>query len=155
MPLLRHSKRLMRRAFLLRSLLLLLLALIEYLIAQILKFIIAILRNINALVKAFQTANATSVLAIAKKLGALLCIFQNLFVLLALFGIIIQVIKDLLSMVFAIPPCETSDSSNCCSPNTCPTIVQNQYTNTTGTLQYLNEVGAPIPGFTIPGFPNP
>ena len=134
------------------SLLLLLLALIEYLIAQILKFILAILRNIRALTKAFQQANATSVLAIAKKLGALLCIFQNLFVLLALFGIIIQVIKDILSMVFAIPPCEAGDSSNCCSPNTCPAIVQNQYTNTTGTLQYLNEVGTAIPGITIPGF---
>ena len=137
------------------SLLLLLLALIEYIIAQILKFILAILRNINALVKAVQHANATSVLAIAKKLGALLCIFQNLFVLLALFGIIIQIIKDILGMLFSIPPCEgggPGSTEGCCSANVCPTIVQTQYTNTTGTLQYLSEVGTPIPGITIPGF---
>src|SRR5574339_619331 len=69
------------------SLLLLLLALILYIIEQILKFILAILRNIEMLVEAFQEGSAISVLAIAQKLGALLCIFQNLFVLLALFAI--------------------------------------------------------------------
>ena len=126
------------------SLLLLLLALIEYIIAQIIKFIEALLKNINALIKAFQTANATSVAAIAKKLASLLCIFQNLFVLLALFGIIIQVIKDILSLIFSIPPCEgggPGSTDGCCSATVCPTIVQSQYTNTTGTLQYLPEAG--------------
>jgi hypothetical protein len=139
------------------SLLLLLLQLIIYLIQQVLKFILAILRNIRALVKAFQSANATSVAAIAKKLGALLCIFQNLFVLLALFGIIIQIIKDILSLIFSIPPCEgggPGSTEGCCAATYCPTIVQNQYTNTTGTFQYLNEVSVPIPGFSIPGFSN-
>lgn len=122
------------------SLLLLLLALILYIIQQILKFINAILRNINALVKAFQAANATSVLTIAKKLGALLCIFQNLFVLLALFAIIIQVIKDILSLIFSIPPCEgggPGSTDGCCAATYCPTIVQGEYTRTTGTFQYL------------------
>src|SRR5208337_101311 len=71
------------------SLLLLLLALIEYIIAQILKFVQAILRNLNALIIAFQTANDTAIMAIALKLGSLLCIFQNLFVLLSLFSVII------------------------------------------------------------------
>lgn len=122
------------------SLLLLLLALIEYIIAQILKLIEALLRNINALVKAFQSSNAAGVLAIANKLASLLCVFQNLFVLLSLFGIIIQIIKDILSLIFSIPPCEGGDNSNCCSPITCPAIVQNQYTNQTGTFQYLPEV---------------
>jgi hypothetical protein len=122
------------------SLLLLLLALIEYIIAQILLFVEALLRNINALAIAFQIGNAVGVLAIANKLGTLLCVFQNLFVLLALFGIIVGVIQDILGMIFAIPPCEGGDNSNCCGPLTCPTIVQNPYTNNTGTLQYLNEV---------------
>jgi hypothetical protein len=126
------------------SLLLLLLALIEYIIAQILKFIRAILRNINALVKAFQSANATSVITIAKKLGSLLCIFQNLFVLLSLFAIIIQVIKDILSLVFSIPPCEgggPGSTDGCCAATYCPTIVQGSFTNETGTFQYLPEAG--------------
>ena len=126
------------------SLLLLLLALILYIIDQILKFIKAILRNINALVKAFNSANATSVLTIAKKLGALLCIFQNLFVLLALFGIIIQVIKDILSLIFSIPPCEgggPGSTDGCCAATYCPTIVQGNYTRETGTFQYLPQAG--------------
>lgn len=126
------------------SLLLLLLALILYIIDQILKFIKAILRNINALVKAFNSANATSVLNIAKKLGALLCIFQNLFVLLALFGIIIQVIKDILSLIFSIPPCESGgpgSTDGCCAATYCPTIVQGEYTRETGGFQYLPQAG--------------
>ena len=125
------------------SLLLLLLALILYIINQILKFIKAILRNINALVKALQ-GNATAVLTIAKKLGALLCIFQNLFVLLSLFTIIIQVIKDILSLLFSIPPCEgggPGSTDGCCAATYCPTIVQGNFTNETGTFQYLPEAG--------------
>jgi hypothetical protein len=118
------------------SLLLLLLALIEYLISQILKLIQALLRNINALVKAFQDADSSSILAIARKIGNLLCTFQNLFVLLSLFSILIQIIKDILSLVSSIPPC--GDSSNCCTPDVCPAIVKNSYTRTTANLQYFN-----------------
>lgn len=123
------------------SLILLLIQLIEYIVLKIVEFILALLRNINALVLAFQESNAVGVLAIANKLGSLMCIFQNLFVLLAFFEIIIQAIKDMLSLIFAIPPCEGGDNSNCCSPQTCPVIVQNKYTRDTGTLQYLPEVG--------------
>lgn len=127
------------------SLLLLLLELILYIISQILKFIEEILRNINALVKAAEDADGNSILAIAKKLGALLCIFQNLFVLLSLFAIIIQIIKDIISRLFAIPPCDDgdpSDEDNCCTPDVCPAIVkESPYTRFTGTFQYLNQVG--------------
>lgn len=135
------------------SLLLLLLQLIEYIIAQVLKLVNDILRNINALLKAFQDADANGVLAIATKLGALLCVFQNLFVLLSLFNIIIEVIKDMLRLAFAIPPCQgtsSSDQNTCCSPFTCPTIVQSDYTRSTGTFQYLPQAGVEIS--TIPFF---
>jgi len=129
------------------SLLLLLLALIEYIISQILKLIQSLLRNINALVKAFQDADSNSVLAISKKIGTLLCTFQNLFVLLSLFVIFIQIFKDILNLIFSIPPC--GDSSSCCTSDVCPTIVKNSYTLTTGTLKYLNRVkvdsGIPLP----------
>lgn len=125
------------------SLLLLLLALIIYIIQQILKLIRAILRNLNALIKAFQLANATVVINVAKKLGALLCIFQNLFVLLSLFGIIIQIIKDILSLLFSIPPCEgggPGSTDGCCAATYCPTIVQGEYKRQTGILKYLPQV---------------
>lgn len=139
------------------SLILLLLALIEYIIDQILKFIKTILRNINALNKAFQNADANSILAIAKKLGSLLCVFQNLFVLLSLFNIIIQIIKDILGMLFSIPPCDDTDPDDldgCCTPDVCPAIIKNSnYTRVTGTLQYLKKYGFDT-GTVIPGFGN-
>ena len=143
------------------SLLLLLLALIEYIISQILKLIQALLRNINALDKAFSEGNQNSILSIAKKIGSLLCVFQNLFVLLALFGIILGIIKDILALTFSIPPCENDNGvdsdDNCCSTDVCPAIVQNQYTRVTGDLQYLSQVAIqttlslppPLPNFNI------
>lgn len=123
------------------SLLLLILALIEYIINQILALIKALLRNINALVLAFQNSDATGVIAIALKIGAMLCIFQNLFVLFAVFNIIIGIIKDILSKLFSIPPCEDSNSDGCCTTDVCPAIVKNTYTNTTGTLKYFPQIG--------------
>lgn len=123
------------------SIIILLILLIEYLVAQIIIFVLLLLRNIAALVLAFAVSNATGVLAIAEKLANLLCFFQNLMVLLAFFGIIISIIKDILGMLFSIPPCEGGDNSACCNPQFCPEIVQNPYTRETGTLQYLNEVG--------------
>lgn len=132
------------------SLLLLLLALIEYIINQILKFIKLILRNINALVKAFTKADANAILAVAKKLGAVLCIFQNLFVLLSIFNIIIQIIRDILSMLFSIPPCDDSDPNDedgCCTPDVCPAIVKQEYTRETGTFQYYPRAAQAVSGF--------
>lgn len=136
------------------SLLLLLLALIEYVIGQIIKFVNAILRNISALVNAFEEGSAIAVQAIAKKLGALLCTFQNLFVLFAVFSIIIQVIKDILSLAFSIPPCDDNNTSDaaCCTSDVCPEIVKNSYTRNTGTFKYLNAASA---SNQIPGLPPP
>src|SRR5579864_222658 len=125
------------------SLLLLLLALIEYIIAQIIKLILALLRNINALITAFQNANSPAVLNIAKKLAGLLCVFQNLFVLLSIFAIIIQIIKDILSLVFSITPCQgggPGSTDGCCAATYCPAIVQGNLQSSTGTLKYLPEV---------------
>lgn len=139
------------------SLLLLIIALIEYIISQILKFIEIILRNILALGKAIEDADAASIKAIAIKLGSLLCIFQNLFVLFAIFNIIIQVIRDILSLIFSIPPCDDGDPSNedgCCTPDVCPAIVQENYTRQTGTFKYLPGVSAGGGGILPPPFNN-
>lgn len=122
------------------SLLLLILALIEYIISQILKLIKTILRNINALIKAFSDGDEDGVLAIAKKLGSLLCMFQNLFVLFAIFNIIINIIKDILALAFHIPPCDDgdpSDQNGCCTPDVCPAIVKQDYRRFTGVFKYL------------------
>jgi len=141
------------------SLLLLLLALIEYIINEIIKMIKRILRNLNALYKAVARADENSVLAIAKKLGSFLCIFQNLFVLLAVINIIIDIFRDILSLVFSIPPCDDSgstDADSCCTPDVCPTIVKSDYTRFTGKLQYYNQIAVqttlPLPFGTNPFF---
>jgi len=131
------------------SLLLLLLALIKYIINKIIALIKAILRNIKALYKAVTTANEDAIFSIIRKLSAFLCVFQNLFVLLEIFVLIIQVFKDMLSHAFAIPPCDdgdesglgTPDEDKCCTPDVCPEIVKSSYMRLTGTLQYLNKVG--------------
>lgn len=126
------------------ALILLLLALIEYIILKILQLILALLRNIAALVLAYQEGSAIAVLAIANKLGALLCVFQNLFVLLAIFAIILQVIEDILGMVFAIPPCDdgtnTTPASDCCTTASCPSVVKDKYTRFTGSFKYISAV---------------
>lgn len=124
------------------SLLLLIVSLVEYIISQIEKLVDALLRNIKALEKAFQNNDQNSVLAIAKKLGSLLCIFQNLFVLLAVFNTIIEVIRNVLRLAFKLPPCDdttSGDADGCCTPDVCPSIVKSVYTRETGTLAYTTE----------------
>lgn len=123
------------------SILLLILALIEYILCFIITLVLNLSGNIIGLIFAFETSNTAGILAIASKLGDLLCIFQDLLVLLAFFEIIIQIIKDILALAFAIPPCSSGNNSNCCGPQTCPEFVQAPYTRSTGELQYSSEVG--------------
>jgi hypothetical protein len=127
------------------ALLKLLWELIQYIIQQIIKLIKLILRNILALKNAMMHANETSILAIAKKIGALLCIFQSLFVLLSLFSIIINAFRDILAMIFSIPPCSDDDPDGCCTTDVCPSFVKQNFTRTTGSLQYLNKVQSSSP----------
>jgi hypothetical protein len=120
------------------SLLLLLLSLIEYVVQQILKLVELIIKNLQALDNAISYADAQAISAIAFKLGASLCIFQNLFVLFELFNIIIQTVKDILALTFAIPPCDTNNTEGCCTTDVCPDIVKTQYTRITGNFSYIN-----------------
>jgi len=146
------------------SLLLLILELINYIISQILKLVNAILRNIKALNNAIQKADNESITSISKKIAALLCIFQNLFVLLSAFAIIFKTIKDILAIKFRIPPCNKSDPSTiseqefldeCCNSDVCPDYVLSNTNRQTGTLQYYNSIVAVsnvlVPFPTIPG----
>jgi hypothetical protein len=130
---------------LLLSLLFLLIALIEYILAQILALVALLLQNIAALAKAFQYSDEVGVLAITNKLSEILCAFQNLFVLLAVFQAIITIIKAMINMFFFIPPCDDQDNGNpdkCCSPDVCPAFIRNNnsVSGTTGDLQYFPKV---------------
>lgn len=125
------------------SLLFLILELINYLIERILQLVDLLLRNIIGLIKAFQYANEVGVLAIVQKLSEILCGFQNMFVLFEIFKTIIDVIKEILKLIFRIPPCSDSDDeSPCCDPEVCPSFIKDneEIIRGTGSLQYFNRV---------------
>ena len=125
------------------SLLLLLLALIEFLFAELLRLIELILKNIQVIERAAGMADEPSILAAVNKIAQILCAFQNLFVLLALFEIIFDVIKKILGLVFNIPPCSENNGNaqQCCTPDVCPSFIRNNTTiSGTGSLQYYNRV---------------
>lgn len=126
------------------SLLLLILALIIYLIQRIIAFIKQLVKNIIFLANAIAAANTDSVIAITIKLGDLLCIFQNLFVLLGVIILIFEVIERLLRLFFKLPPCDSDDTSDdgCCTPEVCPSFLKNnkEIVSNVGTLQYFNNV---------------
>jgi hypothetical protein len=127
------------------ALLLLILALIEYIIARIILIIETILKNIILLSKAAQSLNNDSIIAIVKKIGDLLCVLQNLFILFAIFNTIIQIIKAIAGLSFRIPPCDSSDGSSdgCCTPDVCPEFIRDNETisTSTGVFVYTGAVG--------------
>lgn len=137
------------------SLLLLILALIDYLITRILGIIDVILANLAILGKAASRLDNDSIIEIVKKIGNLLCSLQNLFVIFGVLTTIIQIIKAILSLGFKIPPCDSSggNPSPCCTPDVCPDFIKNNsdITYNTGTFLYLNEVGIDS-GLTLPIF---
>lgn len=134
------------------SLILLLIALIEFIVMTIYNLVMLIIRNIKMLYKSIEKLDDKSAKIIIRKIGAVLCGFQNLFVLLAIFTSIIQTIKSLLTLTFRIPPCDDS-VSDCATSDVCPIIVKNQqYTRSTGTLMYLSEA---YTVYEIPVIPSP
>lgn len=127
------------------ALILLIIALIEYIITRLIQIIETILRNILLLAKSASSLNSDSIIAIVKKIGDLLCVLQNLFILFAIFNTILQIIKALAGLSFRIPPCDSSDGSDdgCCTPEVCPEFIRENETvvGTNGVFQYLGEIG--------------
>lgn len=120
----------------------LLISFIEYVINQILILVAIIQQNINTIERALSLADGESILAATAKIGNVLCSFQNIFVILALFQTLIAVIQDVLRLVFNIPPCADNSNDSCCSPDVCPSFIKDNtdIKRDTGTLQYFNEV---------------
>lgn len=134
------------------ALILLIIALIEYIIQRILSIIETILRNILLLNKAVSALNNDSIIAIVKKIGDLLCLLQNIFILFAVFNTIFQIIQAIASLSFRIPPCDNNDGDDgCCGPDVCPAFIKNNETiaRTTGTFKYLRQV-AISSGLSLP-----
>jgi len=140
------------------SLLNLIISIVEYLLNEILKLIKILLKNIQTITNALVKADQVTVLAAINKIGMILCSFQSLFVILALFDIIIGAIKDMMKIISSIPPCDNNNNSGfqCCTPDVCPSFIKNDdgLVRATGTLQYYNAVnqdaGYLFPGVTLP-----
>lgn len=124
------------------SLMLLLLALIEYLIATILGYLDEIRRNIALLLDAVNVSDAERSLSAARKIASLLCLIQNLFAILVAFGAILSVVEAL-AQVGGRNPCGSGATSDCCDDSVCPPFIRNNpegFTNPTGTLVYLKQL---------------
>lgn len=133
------------------AILLLILQLIAYIIILILKIIDLLLRNIRALKRAIEYKDANAVLAIARKIGMVLCLLQNLFVVFLMIEFIISIIKDILSLSFNVPPC--GDDAECCTADICPEFLKSdQIVNSTGKMlcisQVLGDTNPLYPGLT-------
>lgn len=140
------------------SLLFLILSLVKYIIGEVEKLLAILLKNIKTISKALTKADSPSILGAVQKIGMILCAFQNLFVILSIFKIIIDSIKDILKLLFAIPPCDDGDNGNlekCCTPDVCPSFIKNcdGLVRETGKLQYLNQVAQGL-GTLPDGFPS-
>src|SRR5271166_792279 len=78
------------------TLLLLILALIEYIIQRILNIIATIIQNINLLSSAVARLDNDSIIGITKKVGDLLCLLQDIFVIFGILLIMVDLIKGML-----------------------------------------------------------
>lgn len=135
------------------SLILLILALIEYIISEIARIINQIIKNINLLARIIKRKDQRSALTATRKIASLLCFLKNIFAILQIVAIIIQIIKDLLKLFFRVPPCDDSDTSDdgCCTPEVCPAFIKNgNFTRTTGRFQYLSAISEDLSGSGLP-----
>jgi len=135
------------------SLVNLLISFVEFLLNEVNKLVAILLKNLEALEKSFSDGAENSTINILKKIGFVICTFQNLFVMLSIFNVFIEVVRNILSLSFSIPPCDNTDPSDqdgCCTPDVCPAIVKEDYTRTTAVFKYLNTVNY-IPPFPLNG----
>jgi hypothetical protein len=123
------------------ALLILIIQIIQYVILLIVQLIKLIIINIRTLFKAIDRADKEVILAVAKKIGIILCLFQNVFVVFLMISLVIQIFKDILQLGFAIPPCDSSDFQNCCTADVCPNFIKySNFIRTTGSFQYISQV---------------
>lgn len=124
------------------SLLLLLMAIIEYLIEVISSYINQILDNIKILIRAIQVNDADAVIAATNKIAYLLCLFEQLFTILSTFALLFEIVKKLMEMS-GRGVCSKGSGGSCCDDDFCPTFISsnpNGLFNHTGKLIYQSKV---------------
>lgn len=124
------------------SILNLIITLTLYIIAETEKLIAILLRNLATIAKALSNADETTILAATNKIAMILGSFQNLFLLMSIFTAIIDAIREMIKVLFNLPPCDSSNNNDvqCCTPDTCPSFIKNDdgLNRATGTFQYFN-----------------
>jgi hypothetical protein len=128
------------------ALLLLILALIEYIINTILDIINSIIKNLEIFANAATLQDAQSTLAAVQKIASLLCFLENILSIFLALGAIFNIIKSIANFA-GVTICDDSDQDGCCPIALCPPFIKNTPSgiNTTqGKLIYLKQVGVDI-----------
>lgn len=122
------------------SILLLVLALVEYLILTISQIILDLLNNLKDLSAVLTLHNNNSIEAITNKINILLCDIQNLFACLVALNAIMSIVK---SLALLVPTTICDDGDQCCNTEVCPNFISqnpNGLTGGFGKLIYYNKV---------------
>lgn len=128
------------------SLMLLILALVEYIIVTIIAVIEDLVKNLDVLSKAVELNDAESALAAAQKIAALLCSIQNILAVLIALAAIISVIETLAKLASGTI-CADGDADGCCPENICPPFVKTTPSGIevkSGKLIYFKQIGVDI-----------
>lgn len=127
-------------ALMLIGLLLLLLAIIEYIITTLLAIIQDILENIALLAQASILLDPEAAASAIAKIGQLFCLLDNLFAIFAALASVFAILKAL-GAVGGSFTC-FGGSSDCCTDDVCPPFIKNQpdgFNGVQGTLRFNTE----------------
>jgi hypothetical protein len=127
------------------SLILLLIAIIEYIIVTLIDYVTQIVDNIKILEKAYQTSDTDGILSTTNKIAYLLCGIENVFACLVAIQALIAIIQPLMGLSTG-SVCGSGDS--CCGDDFCPPFIRNNpqfMTASTGRLLYYTEIKTDIP----------
>lgn len=127
------------------SLVLLLIAIIEYIIVTLIDYVSQVVDNIKILEKAYQTSDTDGILSTTNKIAYLLCGLENVFACLVAIQALIAIIQPLLGLTTG-SVCGSGDS--CCGDDFCPAFIRNNpqfMTASTGRLLYYPEIKTDIP----------
>lgn len=135
------------------SLLLLVLAIVEYIIQLFTDLVTQILNNLLILADGITLNDAQSALAAANKIASLLCFVQNVLAIFIALAAIMDVIKSL-AKTAGFLLCADGGDEGCCTEDICPDFIKNTPNGITvdvGTLKYTSQVGVDIE--TVLGIP--
>lgn len=139
-------------AIMIISLLLLILAIIEYLINLFIGIIDQIVTNIRILGDGITLNDAQSTLAAVNKIAALLCSIENLLSIFIALAAVLAIIESLAKLAgFGI--CSDEDPDGCCDSSICPNWIKETPDGiivANGSMKYTSQIGIDLSGSLPP-----